>query len=233
MHDDSLQLDTIPHIASQSRSDTSYSNSTVDDKAVVNAALSNETPVNSWNIALGNEILKVELPILEESMPRSDACHHDSGASRHVFHDRSAFETYRAIDPVAVKGFGRGLTAAAVGYGTVRVIGRYGDRASPIILNNVLHIPAARSNLVSGLQLDRAGVSSLLENGLACLASRGVKIVGGAVHEEMYRLNMTIVRPKGPQAPSLLSRLGPPTLLSRIAPLAAAVSLDQAGFCIA
>jgi hypothetical protein len=223
-----LQINPITYVPSQTRSDTSHSSSTTDDKASIHAVLSNETPFHAWNTHLDNEILTARLPVLEENMPRSDACHHDSGANRHVFHDRSAFETYQAMDPVAVKGFGRNLMTAAVGQGTVRVLGRYGDRETPIILNRVLHIPAARSNLISHSQLDNAGVTAILGNGLAVLAVRGVNIVGGAMHQGMYRLNMTIVRPANRQ--TLISRIEAPNLSPSITPLVAAASSDQAGF---
>jgi hypothetical protein len=233
MHNGALQPDSISHVPSQSRSDTSHSSSTVDDKTVINAALTNETPLNAWNTTLDDEILKVDLPVLEENMPRTDACHHDSGASRHVFHDQTAFETYQAITPVAVKGFGRGLTTAAMGYGSVRVLGRYRDHITPIILTNVLHIPAAHSNLISGLQLARAGVSTLLEGESVRLTSRGINIIGGEACDNMYCLHMTIVHPKGQQLPTLLLRLAPPPLSSRIGPVAATASLDRADFCTA
>ena len=56
-------------------------------------------------------------------------------------------------------------------------------------------IPAARSNLVSGVRLDNAGVSTTLENGTVVLSARGSPIVDGAIHDDMYRLNLSIVRP--------------------------------------
>jgi hypothetical protein len=205
--------------------------STSDDKSIVMAATTNETPVYLWNATLDNEVIQAGLPVLEDHMPRSDDCHHDSGANRHVFHDKSAFETYQPIEHTLVRGFGRKLSAAAVGRGTVRVEGCYGGRASIIRLTNVLHIPAARSNLISNQQLDNAGVTSVLGNGLVVLSIRGINIVGGALYNGMYKLNMKIIRPS--IAPSLSSRLEPQPLVARLGPVAAAASTDQAGFCIA
>ena len=216
------------HPNAQTRSDTSHAPTTTDDRASIHSAVSNETPFYAWHVRLDDEVMVATLPVLEDTMQRTDACHHDSGANRHVFHDKTAFETYCPIEPVSVSGFGRNLSAAAVGRGTVRVEGRYGEQVCQILLHNVLHIPAARSNLLSGPQLDKVGVASILANGLATLSVRGKAIVGGALHNDMYRLNLKIIRPT--IAPSLASRLGPPALESRITPMVAAASSDQSGF---
>jgi hypothetical protein len=220
------------HDAQQTWTDTSSNAPPVDDKTCIQTALSNETPWQAWNILLDNEVQVATLPVLEDSMPRSDDCHHDSGATQHVFHDRSAFDTYEALAPVAVKGFGRNLTTAAVGRGTVRILGRYGDRITKIVLTNVLHIPAARSNLISSTQLNKAGVASWLDDGLATLWHQGVKIIGSSPHQGMYHLHMTIQRPDRPHLP-LTSRIETPSLASCITPLAAAASPEQEGFCTA
>jgi hypothetical protein len=210
------------------RADFPHNSFTTDNGSAINFATTNETPSHAWNSLLDGETIVATLPVLDNDLPRADTCHHDSGANRHVFHDRSAFETYQSIPPLEVKGFGHNLSTAAIGRGTVRVNGRYGSRISPLLLHNVLHIPAARSNLISGPQLDLAGISSLLGDGLATLSIRGENIVGGALYNNMYRLNMSIIRPS--QQRPLLSRLDPPPLISRITPLAAAASSDQAGF---
>ena len=159
-------------------------------------------------------------------MARTDICYHDSGANRHVFHDKTAFETYESITPVAVSGFGHNLSAAAIGQGTVCIEGRYGNRVSQILLRDALHIPAARSNLISSPQLDRMGIASMLADGLATLMIRGQGIIGGALYNGMYRLNITVMRPAG--GPQLRNtNLG---ALSAITPLVAAATSDQAGF---
>jgi hypothetical protein len=133
------------------------------------------------------------------------------------------------MEPVAVKGFGHQLSAAAIGRGTVRVAGRYGSQVTYIILSNVLHIPAARSNLISGPQLDRVGVTATLGNGLAILSFQGRDIIGGALFDDMYRLNLTIMRPT-PSAYSLNNQIGSTAVVPTIGPITAAASSDQAGF---
>jgi gag-polypeptide of LTR copia-type len=206
------------------RADTLHDTFTTDDKSVINAVTIHETPSSIGNTHLDGDVIVASLPVLEQSMTRSDSCHHDSGANRHVFHDKTAFETYEAIHPVAVSGFGHNVSAIAIGRGTVRLEGRYGHRTTSVCLTNVLHIPAARSNLISGPQLDKAGVTAVLGNGLATLSIRGNNIIGGALYNDMYRLNLTIIRPV------VQISQGPPALISRIGPIAAAASSDQAGF---
>jgi hypothetical protein len=110
----------------------------------------------------------------------------------------------------------------AVGRGTVRLHCTYGERTYSILLTNVLHIPAARSNLVSGVCLDKAGVTSTLGNGCVTLSLRGAPIVSGTIHNDMYRLNLSIVRPK----PTTTR----PIIPSTFAPHVAAASSRSADF---
>jgi hypothetical protein len=210
----------------QTRHDLNFTPSTSDDKPSIHAVTFNETPNCAWSASLNGEVMVVTKPILEDVMARTDICYHDSGANRHVFHDKTAFETYESITPVTVSGFGHNHSAAAIGQGTVRIEGRYGNRVSQILLRDALHIPAARSNLISSPQLDRMGIASMLADGLATLMIRGQGIIGGALYNGMYRLNITVMRPAG--GPQLRNtNLG---ALSTITPLVAAATSDQAGF---
>jgi len=200
----------------------------VDDKANIHAVLWNETSEHMWHTHLDNEIIVASLPMLQQSLPKLDACHHDTGANHHVFHSQDAFETYQAIQPVAVGGFGGDITVAAIGCGTVHMLGRYGDHATPIILQNVLHILAVKSNLISGPSLDEAGIRSSTGDSLITLSTKGVNIVDRVLYQGMYHLNMTIIWP-GDILP-LTSHIRPPSLLSQISPIVATASADWAGF---
>jgi hypothetical protein len=175
------------------RADHTYSTFTADNNSTVNFVTSNKTPSHAWNSQLDGETIVASLPVLDSDILRAETCHHDSGANRHVFHDKPAFKTYQPIPPLEVKGFSHNLSTVALGRGTVRVNGCYGTRVSPILLHNVLHIPAVCTNLISGPQLDLAGISSFLSDGLATLSVRGENIVGSALYNNMYRLNMSIV----------------------------------------
>lgn len=212
------------------RADTSHGVFTTDDQSSIHFATTNESPYHAWNAVLDGEPIIATLPVLERSLPRSDACHHDSGANRHVFHDMTAFETYESIPPVAVNGFGHNLSTAAIGRGSVRVNGRFGNQITSLLLKNVLHIPAARSNLISRPQLDLTGITSVLGGGLANLYYHGQLIIGGALCNSMYRLYMSIVRPVHSRP---LSARIPSSLPSCITPLAASATSREPGFYIA
>jgi hypothetical protein len=184
---------TYTHTASRANTDDDLSSS--DEAPTISLAITNETPVYVWNTLLGNELIIASLPILEHELQHSDDCYHDSAANRHVFHDKSAFETYTSIEPLSVKGFGRNLSTVAIGRGTVRLRCENGTRESSVLLTDVLHIPAARSNLISGVRLDNAGVTTTLGNGGILLTHEGCPFVAGKIRHGMYRLNVEIVRP--------------------------------------
>lgn len=199
--DSSLACSATSHI--QSDDDTTHANS----------ALSSEDTLYAWNMQLCDSVAQATLPVLNPALPRDNTCHHDSGANRHVFHDKSAFEEYEPIAPLTVKGFGHNLSTVAIGRGNVRLEGRHQNKMCSIILQNALHIPAARTNLISGVQLDKAGVVSTLGRNSIALSVNNKVIVSGSVVNDMYRLNLTIIRPSHI---SLASRIEPASLASRI-----------------
>lgn len=175
--------------------------SSTDDEPLISLALTNESP---YPLHVGNELIIASLPLLEEDLPQNDNCYHDSAANRHVFHDRSAFDRYQSIDPLSVKGFGRDLSTVAIGRGNVRLRCTYNDRVTKtIVLTDVLHIPAARSNLVSNVRLDKMGVFATLGDGGITLLFQGSPLVSGSLHHEMYRLNFSIIRPPSPRVHTL------------------------------
>lgn len=160
------------------------------------------------------------LPILSENFPKSDICYYDSGANRHVFHDRSVFESYESILPLDVKGFGENLSTTAIGRGSVRITSHPNYHHSSILLTNVLHIPLARSNLISSGQLGERDVVATLAKRTFALSHRGKTFLDGVVEHGMFRLQTTPIRPS-------------PSLLSRISPTAASLTAQQPGFCTA
>jgi hypothetical protein len=138
----------------------SPSPSTTDNEVHINTVTTNEIPAHNCNMALDSDIIIASLPILDNAMTWNDACHHNSRANHHVFHDRATFEMYQPIEPLCVKGFSKGLVTMAIGRGMICILGWYGQCSCNIVLHNVLHIPAAHSNLISGTLLDKAGVSA-------------------------------------------------------------------------
>jgi hypothetical protein len=188
------KISALTYSHSTSRANTDEDLESSDGEPIVSMAVANETPNYVWSTQLDNEPIVASLPVLEHELEHSDHCYHDSGANRHVFHDRTAFEDYTSIQPLAVKGFGRKLSTVAIGRGTIRLRCYFEGHPSLILLTNVLHIPSARSNLISGVRLDKAGVTVKLGHGRIQLSHRGQPLVSGGIENDMYRLNLEIIR---------------------------------------
>jgi hypothetical protein len=161
-----------------------------------------------FHTELDNQPAIATLPILRETMAKSNRCYYDSAANRHVFHDRNAFEKYSPITPLPVKGFEDNLTAPAVGIGSVRLQCRVGVQPSTFVLTNVLHIPSARSNLVSGALLYGLGVAATLVKPSPSLSYKGTPFLNLSVHHGMFCLETTPMRASSATR-SLLSRMTP------------------------
>jgi hypothetical protein len=142
-----------------------------------------------------NNSPECKLPVVNMSVSKTNHFFHDSGANRHIVHDRNLFDTYRHCEPIKVSAFGDKLSTHAVGYGMVNLKSRVGEVTYNITLRNVLHIPAARSNLVSQIQLDKAGITATLKDGKIELLKENRVVIRGWVEREMYRLALEVVQP--------------------------------------
>jgi hypothetical protein len=205
-----------PPLAAQTHVDRSTTKTEPNDVGPdVNAVFTPSSDVNShaWSILADDEPVHITVNALDPNLSRDDTCHHDTGANRHVFHNRNAFATYEPTQPVTVRGFGNNLSTIAIGCGTVRLESHCDRQTHRIDLQNVLHVPAARTNLISGIQLDKAGVRSTLGDASISLLVNGRRIVEGKMINDMYRLNVKVTSPD--PAP-LASRLSAPTLISRL-----------------
>ncbi len=92
-------------------------------------------------------------------------------------------------------GFSHNLSMIATGCGTVQLESHHGSQVHCIVLQNILHVPMACMNLVSGIQLDKAGVMSTLGNSLISLMVNRKTIVEGRIINDMYHLDLKIVPP--------------------------------------
>lgn len=192
--------DASPHITTIDDDD---GDEEADNKAHARSVVTSET-ASSAPLSRGEDI------ILEatQSYPQVSTgfYYYSSTATQHMFRDRSAFETFQMLLPYSteakasgcVKGFCQSSMsyANADGRGTVRVEGRCGKR---VVLRDVLHIPSnnssGHSNIVSGIQLDKAGVITTLGNGHITLSFGEEKIIDGEICDNLYRLNMNTIRP--------------------------------------
>src|SRR6202167_3333831 len=80
----------------------------------------------------------------------------DNATSSHIASERDNFETYTEIQESTVTGVG-GKKASAIGRGTVILISNCNGVDWTLKLENVLHVPGQRNNLISLGRWDKAG----------------------------------------------------------------------------
>jgi Pol polyprotein len=159
---------------------------TTDGKIHANSSLMPDTNCHIWNTTLCDSVAQAMLPILDLHMPHDNTCHHDSGANHHVFHDRSAFKDYEVIAPLTMKGFGHNLLALAIGRGNMYLEEFHNRKKCSILLQNVLHILTSRTNLISGIQLDKSSIIATLGHNTVQLHLKNKVIVSGKMMNDMY-----------------------------------------------
>lgn len=130
------------------------------------------------------------------SHSKSNIWIHDSASTEHIVHDKSLFTTYRSIAPIDVEGFNKTMVARAIGRGDVFVIAKYKGHETKLKLTNVLHMPEARNNLVSGVQMAKTGVTSSLNSRGPRLSSDAAKqyFCGGTLNT-FFELDFEVIIP--------------------------------------
>lgn len=165
-----------------------------DDEHEVHAILDNEAPLYNLNTTVDEaEIVSCAPRALSLDTPLTDDTFHDSGATRHVFCNRSAFADYKELArPILVKAFGRKTFAEAVGIGKVKLAATLRDgSAVNTILSEVIHVPSGRCNLISQTALDKKGVKSYTGDGHISLIYRDRCIMEGKISSDLYKLDVT------------------------------------------
>jgi len=79
----------------------------------------------------------------------------------------------------------------------------------------VLHIPAARTNLISGIELDKAGVVALMGHSTIHLYSGSKILISRELVNDMYKLDVKIVNP---HLPPLTDRIMDPNASNAAGP---------------
>nr|GEX10379.1 protein kinase-like domain, phloem protein 2-like protein [Tanacetum cinerariifolium] len=112
----------------------------------------------------------------------------DSGATRHVCNNQTMFKTYEPSDSMLY--MGNHSTTQMKGKGKINLVFTFGNT---LTLNNVLHVPDVRKNLVSGSLLNKFGFKLVFESNKFIL-SKGGRFIGKGYHTgEMFKLNITDV----------------------------------------
>ncbi|KAG7547628.1 Zinc finger CCHC-type [Arabidopsis suecica] len=102
----------------------------------------------------------------------------DSGATIHVCKDRGWFKTYEPVQDGSVLYMGNESTAPILGRGKVVLEFSSGKTLD---LNDVIHVPGIRKNLVSGSVLNKCGFKQVYESDKYLLSKCGVFVGFGAI----------------------------------------------------
>jgi hypothetical protein len=105
------------------------------------------------------------------------------------------------------------MVAQALGRGTVELVATYNGSKTKLILTNVLHMPEARNNLISGVQLARAGIASHLDaDGPKLLNSKTGKYFCSGSLKTFFELDVQCTPPHTPIVSSTNASLTEKTL---------------------
>ena len=92
-----------------------------------------------------------------------------------------------------VNSFDSGLSAPAPAGGIVRLESIINGQKIMLDISDVLHVPTAHVNLISGSALDRKGVTAVTHDGKIELSKIGQVIAQGSLWNGLYQLNLTPV----------------------------------------
>jgi len=145
-----------PEIAMSSNSHKSYScNKTTNQDQ------------RSKGVRVGNDQTSGD-PVIFHAKTESRLTLIDSGASDHCFVDKSMFSSYTPlINPSEGLSAGEGSVFSIIGKGDVKFQTYINGRVRNIILEDVLHTPELRSNLISVSKLEMKGTAVIFKDGKA------------------------------------------------------------------
>ena len=115
----------------------------------------------------------------------------DTGATRHICADKKIFTSYSIVDNGEQLFMGNSSNSKVDGQGKIVLKMTSGKE---LTLNNVLHVPDIRKNLVSGSLLSKNGFRLVFESDKFVLTKNGMYIGKGYMSDGIFKLNvMTIV----------------------------------------
>ena len=117
----------------------------------------------------------------------------DTGATHHVCSDKKMFSSYQTIDNGEQLFMGNSSSSMVEGQGKVVLKMTSGKE---LTLNDVLHLPEIRKNLVSGSLLSRKGFKLVFVSDNFILTKKGMYVGKGYMSNGLFKMNvMTIVPP--------------------------------------
>ena len=117
----------------------------------------------------------------------------DTGATRHVFLDKKMFSSYQTIDNGEQLFMGNSSSSKVEGQGKVVLKMTSGNE---LTLNDVLHVPKIRKNIVSRSLLSKKGFKLVFVSDNFILTKNGMYVGKGYMSNGLFKLNvMTVVPP--------------------------------------
>ena len=115
----------------------------------------------------------------------------DTGATRHICSDKKMFSTYQSVGYVEQLFMRNSSTSKVEGKGKVVLKMSSGKE---LTLNDVLHVPDIRKNLVSGSLLSKNDFQLVFESDKFLLTKNGMLVGKGYLSNGLFKMNvMTIV----------------------------------------
>ena len=115
----------------------------------------------------------------------------DTGATRHICSVKKMFSSYEAINDGEQLFMGNSSTSKVEGKGKV-ILKMTSEKE--LTLNDVLHVPKIRKNLVSGSLLSKKGFRLVFESDKFVLIKSGIYVGKGYMSNVLFKMNvMTIV----------------------------------------
>ena len=116
----------------------------------------------------------------------------DTRATRHVCSDKKMFSSYQTIDNGEQLFMGNSSSSKIEGQGKVVLKMTSGKE---LTLNDVLHVPEIRKNLVSGSLLSKKGFKLVFFSDNFILTKNGMYVGKGYMSNELFKMNVMTVVP--------------------------------------
>ena len=116
----------------------------------------------------------------------------DTGATRHVCSDKKMFSSYQTIDNGEQLFMGNSSSSKVEGQGKVVLKMTSGKE---LTLNDVLHVPEIRKNLVSGSLLSKKGFKLVFVSDNFILTKNGMYLGKGYMSNGLFKMNVMNVVP--------------------------------------
>ena len=117
----------------------------------------------------------------------------DTATTSHITHQREAFSSYTPLGKSSVTGVG-GKEAAVIGKGTVELVSTFSGQKFNLLLQNVLHVPGTRNNLISLGRWDAAGGRYVGGKGkITLITQNGQQVAQGTkIDNNLYKMRLTL-----------------------------------------